>query len=1618
MARRRPSRASLTNKIKKTLRPCIIEALEERLQFVVLHGGDVFEFYAQASIYERVVVEGANTTVELVGGRVNTMTGGFSLTTMDGVITAGPDAGVVGVGFTENLSNVPFDTIFAMDVVQSDANSSIAVAMVPPPTTPPPRYMEPYSGSNTLLVVPTAVSGLAQLQMVTGAGPVPIGGALLGAITQPPSPGLKDIPILSANVTGGEGFTYVQPGPLSAGLQVAGTMNEFLFGGTVMGNVVIHGSINIFYAGWLVTGNAQGEADVGVVSDPDNFTVDGDINNLITDASIGTNSDAALETPVYVSGFDMSVGGRVGQITTGDSLIGNVTVANSNPLSGFAAGTPYTEVENRGPANFDPWDDAELGAAPGEPAAFLNNDTFATAQYLGADSNGDVTVDGEIQADPATQEFVDYYAVPLIAGQTITVQLTEQPLTVDGLTEPALSGDLDVGVFDSDDRLVATDYNRVDPTQTQEEPFQYTATEPGVYRFAVAESINPNFVADPGNKELDDFPYALSIQGVGNLAIGGIVAANNIMDDANAAGAGEVATGNSSDNIDGFHVLTGDFGAAVAGGVVTSEFGDTADQIFTFAVDDGNLRAVEGASIGDFGSKPALKAEATGPIAVPGGFRTNITTAVNEGATVNFSPSVYAPAGSVGLLEATNLTGAAGVLFWNVFVLEDGESLTAAQSAQYAIGGDYEMVSAASTFGGDLIADGNIGTIRAGDMATDPASYLQVNAANNPAVHGTIDLIQAELAIGDLADGGPAIVTGQGGNVRYMDVGPYGVIYRDIIFGGGQPEVTEYQPGESVTLTDDSGTLVTLTPVGGAPAANFNPAQPVYTTPAELFVTTYPIRGSGGAAIVEVESSDSLDVSASGVGSGQTAEIGKIVLDGTGTTVTAGTTTTTTTTTTTGAAAGTPGGPPVKTNNGNGRYKTQTIPSAPTLPANALPLTLNYTGNVSIDTYDITGPPNASLDNSLAAGGGEVTSISNTTPNSETVNVQLTSLGTFTTSGSLGMALEHNTPAAVQGAIIDPNSEDTGSSGEPWLYPFLDPRSMVRVVQNIISITAAQGVGNVYAGIVNGAGLPTAPGDPNFDAPQPLFAGTPAVGATGTITGGTNGQIGSITGEILGPIVGAGSIESVNSPHGVGPNGSGAVGGDGLYGVSTIGNVVSGGDFLGTEVSTTGQVSLTVNGVIAGAEISNYSEFDFAEARAAGVEIPNTFPNPITFPTVDIGSINVTGNGGIIGTDIEADHIGTITIAPTGFGDFDSYISVLGEGTISGISMGGYGLRDGRINGGASFGGVVVHGNGSNSPVTNYPASVRQSETGAQFDAQTGAPLTFLNDIDLFLGTSAATPSITGVTDTGIIEDAEILGSRTLGSVTAYSIRGRVLPTNTAVAGFVTAISPDVSTFNVADAISNITVTGPINGFALTTGRTSKYSFGGDVSNMDMTVAGPINNLVLHSSFDDNSSINAIGPSGHIGSLTIDGDLAGSVTSTTYIQSLRILGSISGTVKAGRIGTINLSGAVGTGGLTIDGPLTNLIVNGNFGPTGDPITVNGNAGVIRVKGDLAASIDITGKLNLLIVNGSILTNSASHIGGILNLLQVAGDVQAGATLQAELIKRQRIKGQLLGTIIP
>jgi len=183
-----------------------------------------------------------------------------------------------------------------------------------------------------------------------------------------------------------------------------------------------------------------------------------------------------------------------------------------------------------------------------------------------------VGVDGQINTATNVTDDDDYYAVSLLAGQTVSVQLFKRdPNATSKLIGPDTL--LHAGVFDPDGRLIATDYsNQTITTNTgkqmaaQGRAFQFTADRPGVYRFAVGTNDDTTFSGHSTTNSLD--LYQLQIKNVGNLALGGVVADGNVMTDQSSIRF-NATTGSQTfvpaSSLHGIDVDNGDLGAIVAG---------------------------------------------------------------------------------------------------------------------------------------------------------------------------------------------------------------------------------------------------------------------------------------------------------------------------------------------------------------------------------------------------------------------------------------------------------------------------------------------------------------------------------------------------------------------------------------------------------------------------------------------------------------------------------------------------------------------------------------------------------------------------------------------------------------------------------------------------------------------------------------------------------------------------------------------------------------------------------------------------------------------------------------------------------------------------------------------
>jgi hypothetical protein len=909
-----------------------VEVLESRVLLATMtstpFAPDVLGFKDAHDHRMRITVTG-NTTAEFIFADVDEDTN--VLTLRDQPVPAG--------------SSTNGADLFKIYVRNADESSTIAVYEVDEQGNP-----TPYNGNAGSIRVTNAQNGMS-ISVSPGGN---TGAGWLGARTKdiPDVDNEEDIPILTKRL-GSPTAIGVHPAVRTyrAGLEVADgqDLGKFLFGGTISGWVDAGGSINTFYAGSILTGETRGQTE-GPPDFRNNFIVDGDLRDLIVRGSIGTTEPTATLAPTYVTGFEARITGKVGQIWTQDSLLGSVNVLHAGGISDRLAAS-QGEIEARSnPQNGRMFPQGLLNDAS------FNNDTFDSPQYLGSlrakRGGGRIELVGELDATNPLADYTDYYAVALRAGQEVVVQLSSLPLI----------GVVDLGIFDPDGRLVATDHDNIDPTAVNNRPFMFKADRPGIYRFAVATFRDADFNGAGGEfgiVNIGPTPYTLLINGVGDLGLGGVVAGDNLSDV-------QIPPLQRFDPI-GYHVAVqnGDLGAAFAGANILSQ------SDHTFWVRNGNLRVIESPNVG-----------------------TDTNNQLGAGS------SVVVPRGDVGLLRST-----AGPL-----VINDKNNADPSLGGTLVppIGGTYQVVDAAGALYAQLIANGDIGVIRGDHITTLDPGWFQVNA-DNAGKAGRIDLIDITNDFGTLPGGGPPITTGPGGNVRYIRVG--GLVFRDRFFGGGVPEDTLYRNTEEVKFFDDSGSRVTIRPSPKEPNPNFvfGGTNSRFLIP-DLNVVTYGIRGSGGVALINVESSASLDIAVSGTRKGATAEIGRIATNGPGAPIT--------------LQPGTdfPVMTPVRgpgfaqTNIGTAHFA-------------------RFNGSARMDVFEIVG--------------GEMSEITNNT-GGEIVSVTATSVGTIRTSGTLGLA-RHSTLAVVEPRAVIANT-----------FPFVNQKIGIRA-GSMVSIRAAGGVGNIIS---------------------------------------------------------------------------------------------------------------------------------------------------------------------------------------------------------------------------------------------------------------------------------------------------------------------------------------------------------------------------------------------------------------------------------------------------------------------------------------------------------------------------------------------------------------------------
>lgn len=1538
--------------------------------------------------------------------------------------------------------------LFQLYVARSDINSIISITPIDT------NGIEPFATAGAALAINPDTPLIDEPTPPTATAAGETGGGVLGGLvgTGPYTP------VISQNINGIQigvrpaGLDDLPNDPnndLSAGLVLAPglSLGKFLFAGEVFGKVYVPGNMNLFYAGWLLTGDARGASegsdfnstsDGGPIelSDPslevpaDNFYVGGDLQNLATIGPIGWDgiyggNSATEEGPHYLSGVDIDIGGKLGAITALDGDAASVHVEDN----GIVPEPTEDQQELEGLNSGEDFSGGQLiqYISGGNINPFVNND-FLHAQFLGSFQTNyganTIAVDGtydtgtDVDTDPD-----DYYGIGLMAGQTITVALNAD-------------NGARVGVFDPEGILVATNYDNQEINGADNnDPFQVTATDAGEYRIAVSAEgdIDFNDFAGSEFRLLEQTSYQLVVTNVGNLAVGGIETQGTSLE-TNAGSSDE-----SDPDWRKLYVDNGDVGGIYA----ATNFHITGSAEVAFATLPANPQIPAPTNDGQAGIQIAN-----------GNLRSFVAGAIGLGLdTTGFSDDVYSapdldvPNGSVGRVQALT-----GILELNPNNLNEtnvsqGGTVTAAPLYALAIGGDYEVVQGAPSLSENmmvgLVADGRIGEIEGPNMQDIPS--IIIADADSKGDDGTIDLIDIT---GNLE--GAYIWHGPGGDVRFIRVG--GDVLDNNAFATGYGQRVVYNYNQSVTFTDDSGSTITLTPLGTSipnplymqSITDLTNIASVAAFGPRLTVRTYPIA-SGGVVIVDVASTGGLAVNATANGVNGVAEISRIEVSGLAL-------------------------PPVETIDTNTGITSVALAQTPYIPESILIPGTTTTVNFSeqeITDVTISGSAKTDVGNIVVLGPsalgpldfpvtpvnpvtalGNATDISNST-GGDIISVAALSIGDLTGAGNIGtghtsipgLALRFNSIFTLGNTLPGPRSEDNGNSTATTnempvnpiespidagtaqsagnSYPFINQTYGIAVYGDIVEILAGESVGNVIAeGII---------GQVTADSGSKASAGTFA-GIAGDIWG-------------TGP---TGAVLYVNIGQGVLWAGSGDQSLAGIFADNLIGNIVgssdihgnilSGGRILGINLTNASLDNAQVLCITVGTtSVGGVTYSDWVAARQnspfhGGITVPQTSHFSLK-PTYDIQGINISGDGGIIGTYILAYNLGNITV--TGYGIIGSTISSPFDGRIATLTAGGYGLRNDTIGGGASIGEINVTGNGSELPTTAVDPDVRQSQFqpidqyfSIAFDPFTGQELTQENDINAALGTSAITPIIVGATETGVIEDSDISDSTSLTALYAQIIRASTL-------GVVSDPSDPNSPANVnfpmqIDVGNNIGIfetRGVIDGLRLVSGTIKKFQPGSDVLALDMTVSGKISTLAIKGSLAGNSVINAGGTNGGIGKITIADDLIGTINVQNNVSSITIGGNLSGSLniagshKGLALGKLYIKGSLLSGSLNVTGNVGTIQTAGSLGAAGSNLTFTGSLAKLLVgKGNLYANLTVGGKVGTIEVNGALAgALTVGNINGQLQSLIVNGPIDAPITVNGAL-KSGKINGSVNASI--
>ena len=775
-----------------------VEQLEDRRLLTTLTGGQTF-IYTDASGGNVEIRLTGNITAEFLAGRAT----GTRNVVRD-LIPGGASAGL---------------DLFSIYVAEAGRNASIYISRITN------NGLQPYSGSPGNIGVTTIRTVITTPPPIDAAGDVYIG-VRRGNV---PVTSIRNSQTLGVRPAGRVVY---------AGLQTAAgvSLTNFFVGGVITGIVDVEGSVNTFYAGGILTGDTAGLPEGTKPLTTNNFNIAGDLQNFYVGGSVGTNGTYDFRT-----GTNIRIGGRLGYMHVNGNFYGQVQ--DRNVVGDSQINTPSVEAETYFVNADSERNSFDIGLLA-QSVTGTNETGGLDSQFDYTDGDNEMSWTGTLQTNLG--DTVDTYSLPLMAGQTATLELvTSDP------------NDLTIGVgatlqvLDPTGRVVASDLPG--PTgSAANQQFQYTAKIPGVYSLVVTATVGPG-------------TYRLQANAAAPVAIGGVTVSGTTL---------------FKELGSGVAIRTGDLGAWIGNG----------DIIGTTAVYDGI-----GAPINiSRGNIRAIYSNAN--LGVPPLFGTT-GAAIASGLI-----DLLVPKGSVG-----HLRSGGNLLINPSAAFDTNEPVPAAAVAgdyqRVEAGGDLTSNIVADGRIGTIIANTINTTLAPGGTVVGATSIFSANT-DERGNDGTIDMIYCANNFGGTGAGGPGLFNGLDGNIKYVYVG--GRVFRDSFFGTTVDSQTSLEAGRAINFVDDSGSralirptdtvTTSVPPAGSVPGTTIDPftgattvisvnsttgaLTQTVTAPGSLDYIGYGVRGVGGQVMINLHSTTSVSVTS--LTAGGQIDIGNITTNATG----------------------------------------------------------------------------------------------------------------------------------------------------------------------------------------------------------------------------------------------------------------------------------------------------------------------------------------------------------------------------------------------------------------------------------------------------------------------------------------------------------------------------------------------------------------------------------------------------------------------------------------------------------------------------------------------------------------------------------------------------------------